>query len=114
MNPTRHPRCSELLGHYRRIGRFGVARAKAERNCLRTAEGGRFGGYLPFLNPVGAIFRQFSPSTDAIPEILAISGCIPHFVRLRGLGVGVDPGLAGLVAEPEGGNWDGVAEVVGS
>ena len=41
-------------------------------------------------------------------------GCIPHFVRLRGLGVGVDPGLAGLVAEPEGGNWDGVAEVVGS
>ena len=42
------------------------------------------------------------------------TGRIPHFVGLDGLQVGVDAGLAGLVANPEGIERVGVAEVVGS
>ena len=37
---------------------------------LRAAEGELFGGDPPLDNPGGAIFRQFTPSTDAIFDFL--------------------------------------------
>ena len=50
---------------------------------------------------------------NVFPGVIPV-GCIPHFVGLWGLGVSIDPGLAGLVTQPEGSQRGGVAEVVRS
>ena len=87
------PRCSAIQFDLT----FRVAANGADRACARQV--GAATGVLAG----GALWANAETT-----------GCIPHFVGSVSLGVGVGPGLAGLVAEPEGIERGGVAEVVGS